>query len=106
MNGDQSASGRGQDVEEGHGRGTEGTGLERSSCKVEETETVAANSAPSEDLVRGVLREMWRYCRAYHISNSVSLGCVVCGRGSNPIIRLASVTRVNVSSSLNPLPVL
>lgn len=32
-------------------------------------------SLPSPELLQAVLREMWRYCHAYHISNSVSLGC-------------------------------
>lgn len=29
-------------------------------------------SLPSEELVRNILGEMWRYAHAYHISNSVS----------------------------------
>lgn len=29
-------------------------------------------SLPTPELVAKILKEMWRYCHAYHISNSVS----------------------------------
>ena len=72
--------GRGQG--EGRGQTLEGSGLDRSSCKLVDVETGedlnVTPDFPSEELVKDILREMWRYCHSYHISNSVSSCLLVC----------------------------
>lgn len=68
------------------GEGCDGQGTnvgKEPTCKVinpESGETLeVAISLPSEELLQGVLREMWRYSHAYQISNSVSTYTFVLG---------------------------
>ena len=78
--------GRGQNVERGRGQDAEmgcsqdvetgcGQELLEGRVKVVDPESGEAIevtvSLPSQELVQDIMREMWRYCHAYHISNSV-----------------------------------
>lgn len=69
---------RGQNAAKDEGRGQ---GVVEGKVEVADPESgkavEVAISLPSESLVRDILREMWRYCHSYHISNSVRIRGVV-----------------------------
>lgn len=71
----------------GHGRKrvNDGGGILHKMCELVNPDSGKTNevvvSLPSEQLVQDILQTMWRYCHAYHISNSVSVFvCDTCVR--------------------------
>ena len=52
-----------------------GLGVTSEAVDVVSGETLQVTvSLPTFELLRDILRDMWRYCHAYHINNSVSKG--------------------------------